>query len=143
MGVIYDFATLFKKQYRGTVAFRIKKHAKVVENYINNDEKIVYAFCGQKNDRWYDIFSSCVVTVTNKRILIGQKRVFFGSYYTQITPDLYNDMKIITGLFWGKVCIDTVKEVITISNLSIKSLDDIETNVSQLMMREKKHRNSD
>lgn len=143
MGTIYDFATLYKKQYSDTVAFRIKKHASVVENYINNDEKVVYAFCGQKNDHWYDIFSSCVVVVTNKRILIGQKRVFFGSYYTQITPDLYNDMKIITGLFWGKVCIDTVKEVITISNLSIQSLDEIETHVSQLMMKEKRRKVSE
>ena len=57
--------------------------------------------------------------------------------YTQITPDLYNDMRIYRGLLFGKITIDTVKEVVTISNLSKSSLDDIETNISQFMMKEK------
>ena len=41
------------------------------------------------------------------------------------------------GLLFGKITIDTVKEVVTISNLSKSSLDDIETNISQFMMKEK------
>ena len=51
---------------------------------------------------------------------------------------MYNDLKIYEGLFWGKVKLDTIKELIIISNLDKKALDEIETNVSELMMKEKK-----
>ena len=137
MGKVLELVEKYKKRYPGTVCFRYKKHAAVVQNYVNPSEEVIYAFCGQKNDRWYDFFSSCVVVLTNKRILIGQKRVLFGSFYTQVTPDMYNDLKIYEGLFWGKINIDTIKEHIIISNLSKASLDEIETNVSELMMKEK------
>ena len=135
---IYEKALEFKKKFSGTVAWRIKKHSEILERYINPGEEVIYVFCGQKNDDWYDLFTSCVVVLTNKRLLIGQKRVVWGSFYTQITPDLYNDMRVYNGLFFGKITIDTVKEVLTISNLSKDSLDEIETQISEFMMKEKK-----
>lgn len=138
MTKVYSFIKRFKKKYSHTIAFRTKKHAEVIDGFVNPSETVCYAFCGQKNDKWYDISSSCVVAVTNKRLLIGQKRILWGSRYTQITPDLYNDLKIYSGLFWGKITIDTVKEYIVISNLDKSSLDEIETNISELMMKEKK-----
>ena len=127
MNNVYEKVLEFKNKFPGTVAWRLKKHCEVIEGYINPDEYVLYAFCGQKNEKWYDLFTSCVIVLTNKRLLIGQKRVVFGSIYTQITPDLYNDMRIYRGLLFGKITIDTVKEVVTISNLSKSSLDDIET----------------
>ena len=130
MSVVYDKVMEYKNKYSGTIAWRLKKHCKVIEDYINPDEEVLYAFCGQKNDCWYDITTSCVVVLTNKRLLIGQKRVVWGSFFTQITPDLYNDMKIYNGLFFGKIIIDSVKEVVTLSNLSKSSLDEIETNLA-------------
>ena len=137
MSVVYDKVMEYKNKYSGTIAWRLKKHCKVIEDYINPDEEVLYAFCGQKNDCWYDITTSCVVVLTNKRLLIAQKRVVWGSFFTQITPDLYNDMKIYNGLFFGKIIIDSVKEVVTLSNLSKSSLDEIETNISELMMNAK------
>mgnify|MGYP004515593613 FL=1 len=137
MSIVYEKALEFKQKYPGTIAWRLKKHCDVVEGYINPGEEVLYVFCGQKNEDWYDLFTTCVVVLTNKRLLIGQKRVVFGSIYTQITPDLYNDMRIYKGLLFGKITIDTVKEVITISNLSKSSLDDIETEISEFMMKEK------
>ena len=137
MNNVYEKVLEFKNKFPGTVAWRLKKHCEVIEVYINPDEYVLYAFGGQKNEKWYDLFTSCVIVLTNKRLLIGQKRVVFGSIYTQITPDLYNDMRIYRGLLFGKITIDTVKEVVTISNLSKSSLDDIETNISQFMMKEK------
>lgn len=135
---IYELAKEYKKKYPGTICFRIKKHSAVVEEYLNPDEEVLYVFCGQKNEKWNDLFSSSVIVLTNKRILIGQKRVLWGSYYTQITPDLYNDMKIYKGLFFGKIIIDTVKEEVVITNLDKNSLDEIETAISEFMMKEKK-----
>ena len=137
MSEVFNKVCEFKQKFPGTVAWRLKKHSSVIENYLNPGEEVLYAFCGQKNEKWYDIFTTCVVALTNKRLLIGQKRVIFGSIYTQVTPDLYNDMRIYNGLFFGKITIDTVKEVIVISNLSKKSLDDIETYISEFMMQEK------
>lgn len=138
MNEVYEKLKSFKIKYPSTVAWRIKKHAKVVEDYLNPGEKVKYAFCGQKNEKWYDIFTTCAVVLTNKRLLIGQKRVVWGSFYTQITPDMYNDMQIYNGLLYGKITIDTIKEVLVISNLAKASLDEIETNISEFMMKEKK-----
>ena len=138
MASIYEGVRSFKSKYPGTIAWRIKKHSEVVQGFLNPGEKVVYCFCGQKNDNWYDIFTSAVVVLTNKRLLIGQKRVVWGSFFTQITPDLYNDMKVYRGLTFGKIIIDTVKEEVVLSNLSKSALSEIETNISEFMMREKK-----
>lgn len=139
MGCVYDHAKLFKSKYPKTVSWwRLKKHAKVIEQHLNPGETIKYAFVGQKNDLFYDIFGTCVVALTNKRILIGQKRVVFGYFLSSITPDLFNDMEVYQGLLWGKITIDTIKEVVVISNLDKKSLPEIETSITEFMMEEKK-----
>lgn len=139
MGAIYDHVNLFKKKYPTTVTWwRLKKHAQVIEKHLNPGETITYAFAGQKNNLFYDVFSTCVIAVTNKRILLAQKRVIFGYFLTSITPDLFNDLEVYQGLLWGKITIDTVKEVVVITNLSKKSLPEIETNITEFMMEEKK-----
>lgn len=138
MGEIYKLAKKFKDTYPGTVAWRLKKHCDVLESYINPDETAVYAFCAQKNDNWADVFSTCVVLLTDQRLLIGQKRILWGSFYTQITPDMYNDMEIYSGLLFGRITIDTIKEEVILTNISKRGLDDIETHVSRFMMNEKK-----
>ena len=38
------------------------------------------------------------------------------------------------GLLWGKVCIDTVKEVVVLSNIQKEALDEIETAITQNMI---------
>jgi hypothetical protein len=78
-----------------------------------------------------------VVALTNKRILIGQKNILFGYMLSSITPDLFNDMQVYDGILFGKITIDTVKEVTTITNLSKRSLPEIETNITEFMMKEK------
>ena len=51
---------------------------------------------------------------------------------------MFNDLKITSGIIWGKVHIDTVKEFITLSNISKEALIEIETEISSYMMEEKK-----
>lgn len=138
MGVVYDHALLFKKKYNKTVAWRIKKNSSVVEKHLNPGETVSYAFVGQKNDHPLDFFSTATIVITNKRILIGQKRVLFGYSLSSITPDLFNDMQVYQGIIWGKITIDTAKEVVVITNLAKKCLPEIETNISEFMMKEKK-----
>lgn len=137
MGQVYNKALEFKRKHHGGVVWRLQKHCDIVEKHLNPGEEVIFAFGGQKNDNFYDLFTTSVIVLTNKRILIGQKRVVWGYFLSSITPDLYNDLFVYQGLIWGKIKIDTVKEEVTISNLPKSGLDDIETNISEMMMREK------
>lgn len=135
--MVYNKVREFKKKYPFTIGWRLKANSRVIEQFLNPGEKVLYAFTAQKNDNPLDILTTCVVTLTNKRILIGQKRVLFGFLYTTITPDMFNDLKIYMGLIWGKVAIDTVNELVILTNIQKEALDEIETNISEYMMTEK------
>ena len=135
---VYEKVKEFKKKYPMTVAWRLRKNSKIVQKHLNPGEKVLYAFVAQKNDRFYDLFSTGVVVLTNKRLLVGRKRVVFGYFLDSITPDLFNDLKVLAGVFWGKIQIDTVKEIVTLSNIDKAALPEIETNISEYMMKEKK-----
>ena len=138
MSSIYKRVLKFKQKYPNTIAWRLQKNASVIEKHLNPGEEVRYAFAAQKNDNVFNIFETAVVALTSKRILIGRKRVFFGYFLNSITPDMFNDLKVSGGLFWGKVYIDTVKEYVTLSNISNEALTEIETEVSTYMMEEKK-----
>ena len=134
----YELAKKFKEKFPSTIAWRIFQNSKVIDEHINPDEEVQYAFAGQKNESPFDIFQTSAVAITNKRMLIGQKRVVWGYFLSSITPDMYNDLQVYQGLIFGKVTIDTVKEEVVISNLPKSGLDEIETNISEFMMQEKK-----
>lgn len=138
MGEVYRGAMKFKKLHPSTIGWRIKQNASIVEKHLNPDEKVLYVFVAQKNDNPLDILGTAVVALTDKRILIGRKRVVFGYFLDSVTPDLFNDLKVKGGLIWGKVYIDTVKEFITLSNIGVEALPEIETEISRYMMEMKK-----
>lgn len=135
---IYEMALDFKAKYPNTVAWRLKKNSEIVQRHLNPDEKPLYVFAAQKNDNPLDFIETCVVTLTNQRILIGRKRVFFGYFLDSITPDMFNDLNVKSGIFWGKIYIDTIKEFVTLSNISKSALTEIETKITSFMMCEKK-----
>lgn len=139
MGKVYDQVCLFKAKYPGTVTWwRLRKHAKVIEDHLNPDEEPLYSFAGQKNNDVFDVFSTSVLCVTTKRLLIAQDHILTGYTLNSITPDMFNDMQVYKGIIWGKITIDTVKETVVFTNLDKKSLDEIETAISTNMMEEKK-----
>ena len=138
MGEVYRRALKFKKLHPSTIGLRIKQNANIVEKHLNPDEKVLYVFVAQKNDNPLDVLSTAVIALTDKRILIGRKRVVFGYFLDSVTPDLFNDLKVKGGLIWGKVYIDTVKEFITLSNIGVEALPEIETEISSYMMEMKK-----
>ncbi len=135
---IYNNLKNFKRRNPGTICWRLKAHAKVIERHLNPEEEVVYVFAAQKGLSSLEIFNTYVVAVTNKRLLLVQKRVIFGYLFISITPDMFNDLTVSTGIIWGKVIIDTIKEVITLSNLSKKAVGEIETAITETMMNEKK-----
>jgi hypothetical protein len=135
---VYEKLVEFKEKYPMTVAWRLKKHAKIVDKHLNPGEEVLYAFAAQKNESPLDIFMTYAVVLTNKRIILAQKRLIFGYFYTAITPDMFNDLTLKMGLIWGSVHIDTVKEVVKLSNIQKGALDEIETYITEYMMEEKK-----
>ena len=135
--MVYEKLKEFKAKYPATVAWRLKAHSKVVEKYLNPGEEVRFAFPAQKGNSSMDIFSTFIVVLTNKRILLAQKRILWGYTYLAITPDMFNDLTVSSGIIWGKLYIDTVKETVMLSNISRTAMDDIETEITEYMMAEK------
>ena len=135
---IYKEAKKFKNKYPLSVAFRLKAHSKVAAKYIGSDEKIKYVFPAQKNYKSLELFDTYLVILTDKRLLVIRKRLFFGYFFKMITPDMFNDLTIKNGIIWGKVIIDTVKERVILSNIAPKALAEIDDNITMTMIEEKK-----
>lgn len=138
MNNTYQRLKEFKSKYPLTVAWRLKAHSKVIEKHLNPGETVNFVFAAQKGHSSLDIFSTFIVVLTNKRILLAQKRILWGYIYLSVTPDMFNDLTVSSGIIWGKVYIDTIKETIVLSNISKDSLDEIETQITEYMMGEKK-----
>lgn len=135
----YAELMIFQRKFPGSLTwFRLKKHCEIIDKHLNPDEQIVFCFAGQLDDSFTSIFNTGVIAITTERIMIAQKRLFFGYRFSSITPDLYNDMQVYSGIIWGKVTIDTVKENINVSNLSKAGLPEIETMVTTSMQEAKK-----
>ena len=135
MDKVYDLVKEFKKKYPLSISFRLKKHCKVIEKHLNSGEEVIYAFPAQKNSSAFEIFFTNVVVLTNKRILIATKRVLWGYFLVTITPDMYNDLTVKKGLIFGSIILDTVNEKVVLSNIDPKALDEIETAISEYMMK--------
>lgn len=134
---IYEQAKEFKRKYPLTIAWRLKAHSKVIEKHLNPGEEVLFVFAAQKNNNPLDIITSYIIVLTNKRIMLGQKRILFGYFFTAITPDMFNDLNVRMGIIWGKICIDTIKETVYLSNIQREALPIIETAVTEYMMKEK------
>lgn len=139
MGTVYTLAKKYCRRYpKGITWWRVKRHSKIVEMHLNPGEQVIYAFVGQKSFTPTDILATCVVALTNKRILIGQKRVLFGYSLSSITPDMYNDLQVYQGMFFGKITIDTIKEEVELRFIDKRALPEIETSISEYMIEAKK-----
>lgn len=138
MNNVYTLVRNFKQKYGMTIGFRLKKHCNVIEKNLNPGEEVLYAFSAQHNANPIKVTETCVVALTNKRILVGQKRILWGYVFSSITPDLFNDLKIKTGLIWSTVYIDTVKELVALSNIDKNAASEIAQNITAFMMEEKK-----
>lgn len=138
MKEVYRLAKEFKRKYPLTIAWRLRSHSKVIAKHLNPDEKILYVFMGQKNHSSFDFVNTNLIVLTSKRLMIATKRLLFGYFFIAITPDMFNDLTVIDGIIWGRIKIDTVKEEVILSNIDPNALPEIETNVSDYMIKEKK-----
>ena len=129
----------FKSKYPFTIAWRLRAHSKVIEKHLNPGETVNFVFAAQKGFSSFDIFSTFVVVLTNKRILLAQKRVLWGYTYLSVTPDMFNDLTIKQGIIWGRVIIDTIKEKVFLSNIDTNALPEIDDHVTMYMLKQKKN----
>ena len=136
--IVYKKAKEFANKFPGTIIWRLKEHCAVAQKMVNDDEDVLYVFAAQKGPSAFDMLSTHVVVLTDKRIIVAQKRLFFGYFYYSITPDMFNDFTIKMGLIWGRAIIDTVKETVVLSNLSSSALEEIETVLSKYIMQKKR-----
>ena len=137
MSKSYSLIKQFMKKFPMTMAWRLKSHCKVIDRHLDEGEEILYIFSGQKNDSSINIFNTYVIAFTSKRIIVCTKRVLFGYFFKTITPDMYNDLTVYRGLIWGRIVLDTVKELVTVTNIDVRALDDIETNITDIMLMHK------
>lgn len=135
---VYEELKRFKREYPATIAWRLRRHAKVVEKHLNPGEKVLFCFAAQKGFSSLDIFSTFAVVLTDKRIILAQKRLIFGYIFLAITPDMFNDLTVRSKILWCNVYIDTIKETVILSNISKRAATEIETKITDYMMSEKK-----
>lgn len=138
MRFIYRQARKFRRKYPLTLAFRLRAHSKILAKHLNPGEKIKYVFAAQKGTSSLDIVSTYVIAITDKRIMIARKRFVFGYFFIAVTPDMFNDIKVKMGIVWAKVEIDTIKEFIVLSNVQSSAAKEIETAITQYVLKEKK-----
>ena len=75
---VYQKVVKFLRRNPGTIAWRISAHCKIAERYLNDDEEVLYAFAAQKGPSAWDVFSTHVLVITDKRLVVAQKRLIFG-----------------------------------------------------------------
>lgn len=135
----YEELMLFQKKFPGAVTwFRLKKHCQIIDKHLNPNETIQFCIAGQLDNDNLSFFNTGVLALTSERIIIAQNRLLVGYYFSSITPDLFNDLQVSTGLIWGTLTIDTIKEKVHMSNLSKASLPEIETQITMFMQEAKK-----
>ena len=102
MSEVYEKAKIYKKKYPGTISWRLKAHSKVIEKHLNPGETVKFVFAAQKNEKSYHIFCTYIIALTNKRILLAQKRLIFGYMFLAITPDMFKSIDGEKGYFNNK-----------------------------------------
>ena len=132
---LYGMVHEFLKKYPLTISWRLRQHCTIMHKHINENEKVIYVFPAQKNSNPFNIYDTCIVALTDKRILISQKNVLWGYKLVSVTPDMFNDFEVYKGLIFGKVDIDTIKEVIKLSDLDPRALVEVETSLSNYLVK--------
>lgn len=132
--ILREQLSSFKSKYPLTIGWRLKKHSKLLLEHLHDDEVIRYAFYAQKNNSSLDVTSSGIIAVTNKRLVIARDRVVIGYFFDSITADMFNDLKVRSGIIWGKIIIDTINELVILSNISKSALQEIEEEVTSAML---------
>lgn len=90
------------------------KHFKLIEKSLHDDEEVFIAFMGLHNFTSVTKHdSNYAYAITNKRIIMAQKKMI-GENFKTVSLDYINDIEFNSGMVWGTLKIDTLKEVFNI-----------------------------
>ncbi len=93
------------------------KHFALIENALHRDEQVLMCFMGLHNyvgGAKHD--GNYAYALTNERIIMAQKKAI-GQEVQSVAIDYLNDITLSTGLIYGVVTIDTMKEVFNVALL--------------------------
>ena len=86
------------------------KHFRLIENALHNDEDVIMCFIGLHN---YQSTTSSdnnfAYAITNKRILMAQQKMI-GQVLQSVAIDNLNDITLNSGMVFGVITVDTIKE---------------------------------
>ncbi len=106
---MYDYC-LEHKLGSGFNAGNSIKHFEVIASNLGPDEDVLFVFIGLHNyvsPTKHD--NNFAYAITNKRIMMGQKKVI-GQNFQSVSLDQVNDISFTSGLAFGVITIDTLKE---------------------------------
>ena len=133
---VYPKIKEFKNKYPLTISWRLKSHSKVIDKHLNDGDTL-NMLCSSKMQVLLKYLQHMLWLLLTKEYYLAQKE-FFRVFFTAITPDMFNDLKVRMGIIWGTVKIDTVKERVIFSNIQKSALPEIENSITGYMMKEKK-----
>ncbi len=111
------------------------KHFGVVENQLNDNEEVLFAFVGL-----YNYISATnhqnnfAIAITNSRIIAGQKKML-GENVNTISRKHLNDISKSTGFVMGILSVDTFKETFNIAT-NKKEINTIYEGINQILFEE-------
>lgn len=91
------------------------KHFKIIEENLLPDEEVKMPFIGLHNSisiTKHD--GNFAYALTNKRIMMAQKKAVTGEIFQSVSLNNINDITFQSGLVYGKITIDTIKETFNI-----------------------------
>lgn len=112
------------------------KHFTVVENQLNDDEEVLFAFVGLYN---YISMSkhqnNFAIAITNDRIIAGQKKLM-GENVNTISRRNLNDISKSTGMMMGVLTVDTLKETFNIGT-NKQEIDTIYEGLNRILFEQR------
>lgn len=125
----------------GTSKVWTLKHFKVVENQLNQGEEVLFAFVGlfnyismSKHDHNY------AIAITKNRIIAAQKKMM-GENVKIILRKHLNDVTKSTGMVYGILAIDTIKEVFNVASAK-GEIDTIHKGVIEILFSEEENQDA-
>lgn len=103
------------------------KHFSLIEEALGNDEYAIMCFIGLHN---YISMSqhdqNYAYAITNKRIIMAQQKLI-GQNFQTVAIDNLNDITMTTGMVFGKIIIDTIKETfnVGVNKLVAKNINNV------------------
>lgn len=91
------------------------KHFKIIEKNLLSDEEVKMPFIGLHNSISFSKHDgNFAYALTNKRIVMAQQKAITGEIFQTVSLNNVNDITFQSGLIYGKLTIDTIKETFNI-----------------------------